>query len=108
MVDLWRHEAPSQFGLSREVYLVEQAARWGADQEILACGNYLKHCAAWEEEDVIEFYNCRRPKPSSSKKQALASFQKIKTLSQFYIPDAVNSLQPHIDTVFQALEQLND
>jgi hypothetical protein len=48
-----------------------RAAQWGADQELVACGNYLKQCAAWEEEDVIEFYNYRRPKPPSLKEQAL-------------------------------------
>ena len=48
------------------------AAQWGADQELLACGNYLKQCAAWEEEDVTEFYNYRRPRPLSLKEQALA------------------------------------
>lgn len=48
------------------------AAQWGADKELLACGNYLKQCAAWEEEDVVEFYNYRRPKPPSLKEQALA------------------------------------
>jgi hypothetical protein len=56
-----------------ESYIAEQAARWGADQELVACGNYLKQCAAWEEEDVIEFYNYRRPKPPSLKEQALAA-----------------------------------
>jgi hypothetical protein len=48
-----------------------RAAQWGADQELLACGNYLKQCAQWEEEDVTEFYNYRRPKPPSLKEQAL-------------------------------------
>jgi len=52
-------------------HLAARAAQWGADQELLACGNYLKQCAAWEEEDVIEFYNDRRPKPPSLKEQAL-------------------------------------
>jgi len=48
------------------------AAQWGADQELLACGNYLKQCAQWEEEDLTEFYNYRRPKPPSLKERALA------------------------------------
>jgi hypothetical protein len=53
--------------------IAARAAQWGADQELIACGNYLKQCAAWEEEDVIEFYNYRRPKPKplSLKEQAL-------------------------------------
>lgn len=55
-----------------------RAAQWGADQEILACGNYLKQCAAWEEEDVIEFYNYRRPKPPSLKALALEELEELK------------------------------
>jgi hypothetical protein len=46
-------------------YVATEAAQWGADQELLACGNYFKQCAAWEEEDVTEFYNYRRPRPLS-------------------------------------------
>jgi len=56
---------------STKYELAREAAQWGADQELVACGNYLKQCAAWEEEDVIEFYNYRRPKPPSLKEQAL-------------------------------------
>jgi hypothetical protein len=52
-------------------YVATEAAQWGADQELLACGNYLKQCAQWEEEDVTEFYNYRRPKPPSLRLQAL-------------------------------------
>jgi hypothetical protein len=55
--------------------LLIEAARWGADKELLACGNYLKQCAAWEEEDVIEFYNYRRPKSPSLKEQALMALE---------------------------------
>ena len=58
-------------------YVATEAAQWGADQELLACGNYLKQCAAWEEEDVTEFYNYRRPRPLSLKEQALAALNEI-------------------------------
>lgn len=58
--------------------LLIEAARYGADKELLACGNYLKQCAAWEEEDVIEFYNYRRPKPPSLKKRALEELEQLK------------------------------
>ena len=53
--------------------IATQAARWGADQEMLACGNYLEKCDAWEPEDVTELYNYRRPRPTppSLKEQAL-------------------------------------
>ncbi len=57
--------------------LLIEAVQYGADQELLACGNYLKQCAAWEEEDVIEFYNYRRPKPPSLKEQALEALDRM-------------------------------
>jgi hypothetical protein len=60
--------------VSREKLLdiATQAARWGADQELLACGNYLEKCAAWEPEDVTELYNYRRPRPKPPSLKALA------------------------------------
>jgi hypothetical protein len=83
-----------------ESYIATKAAQWGADQELLACGNYLKQCAQWEEEDVTEFYNYRRPKPPSLRLQALND------LNAAYNEDAID------DTTYcnirRALEALND
>ena len=79
--------------------LLIEATQWGADKELLACGNYLKQCAAWEEEDVIEFYNYRRPKPPSLKEQALKALNDISIAS--FEQDAAN-------TIRQALESLPD
>jgi hypothetical protein len=45
-----------------------QAARWGADQELEACCEYLTRCAAWEPwepEDIQEMRDLRRPEPPS-------------------------------------------
>jgi hypothetical protein len=81
--------------------LAARAAQWGADQELIACGNYLKQCAAWEEEDVIEFYNYRRPKPLSLKEQALAVLTQYMTGETILTNDSV-------DTIRRALEALND
>lgn len=81
-------------------YIATRAAQWGADQELLAAGKYLKQCAAWDEEDVIEFYNHRRPrpKPPSLKEQAL---KQLTESEQMLIvdPDGV---------IRRALEQLSD
>jgi hypothetical protein len=70
LVQQWDSEAVAA-KIPGQLYLATQAAQWAADQELLACGNYLKQCAQWEEEDVTEFYNYRRPKPPSLKEQAL-------------------------------------
>jgi hypothetical protein len=72
LVQQWYNECPEANEASLP-YVATQAARWGADQELLACGEYLERCAAWEEEDVTEMYNYRRPrpKPPSLKERAL-------------------------------------
>jgi len=84
-----------------ETAIATHAAQWGADQELLACGNYLKQCVAWEEEDVIEFYNYRRPKPSSLKEQALAQLSSVETDLRRH--GIINT-----DYIRRALEQLDD
>jgi hypothetical protein len=108
LVEEWGHDANlsgvpyNDEHWAYEQHIATRAAQWGADQELLACGNYLKQCAAWEEEDVIEFYNYRRPepKPYSLKEQALSD------LTHAYNADKID------DTTFEnlrrALEQLPD
>lgn len=84
-----------------ESYIAEQAAQWGADQELLATGNYLKQCADWEEEDVVELYNYRRPRPKSSFLKA----QALELLNKAENPDwDINDFT----IVRRALEQLPD
>ena len=70
----WLEGGPEdgEFGISKHV--ATQAARWGADQELEACCEYLTRCAAWEPwepEDIQEMRDLRRPKPPSLKQQAL-------------------------------------
>ena len=86
--------------------LLIEAARYGADQELLACGNYLKQCAAWEEEDVIEFYNYRRPKPPSLKEQALQALSEAVKMADDVPPEGICSGQA--DIIRRALEALPD
>jgi hypothetical protein len=95
LVEQWHSNSPLDRGLT----LATQAAQWGADQELLACGNYLKKCAQWEEEDVTEFYNYRRPKPPSLKEQALDLLDKAEDPS-WDIND--------FSIIRRALEQLPD
>jgi len=84
--------------------LATNAAQWGADQELLACGNYLKQCAQWEEEEVTEFYNYRRPRPPGLKKQALAVLEKEPEDSKELIVFDTDQ----VDIIRRALEQLDD
>jgi hypothetical protein len=96
----WHHSKIKHIEL--EPYIATQAAQWGADQELLACGNYLKQCAAWEEEDVTEFYNYRRPKPPSLKEQALQA------LTEADLGSTEADWSQRYDTIRRALEQLPD
>ena len=116
LVEQWRNlpeytdgrRKMSMVTLSREKLqdIATQAARWGADQELLACGKYLERCAAWEEEDVTEFYNYRRPRPPSLKERAL------KILEEEPESDDMKELivfdTAQVEIIRRALEQLND
>jgi hypothetical protein len=84
-------------------YFATKAARWGADQELLACGNYLKQCAAWEEEDVTEFYDYRRPRPLSLKELALESVKRFEKSGEFF-----SDQMRELEFIRKALEQLDD
>lgn len=84
-------------------HFASKAARWGADQELLACGNYLKHCAAWEQEDVTEFYNYRRPRPLSLRELALASVKRFEESGEFF-----SDQMRELEFIRKALEQLDD
>jgi hypothetical protein len=99
LVEQWYNECPEANEASLP-YVATQAARWGADQELLACGKYLERCAAWEEEDVTEMYNYRRPRPLSLKKQALAVIENS-SICDHLSPE-------HAGILRRAVEQLDD
>ena len=84
-------------------YVATEAAQWGADQELLACGNYLKQCAAWEEEDVTEFYNYRRPRPLSLKELALESVKRFEKSGEFF-----SDQMRELEFIRKALETIDD
>ena len=100
LVEQWIQQSTTTECTASQV--ATRAAQWGADQELVACGNYLKQCAAWEEEDVIEFYNYRRPKPPSLKEQALMALEDGNT-----VPGA-SLTSNEVDIIRRALEALDD
>lgn len=105
LVQQWANSSPIQHSdesWAYELFIAHQAARWGADQELEACCEYLTHCAAWEPEDVKEFCDLRRPKPPSLKQQAL------ETLRQIPIDPEAGVGSFDLDIIRRALEQLND
>ena len=59
-------------------YIATQSARWGADQELEACCEWMKqNCGRWELPAALRA--ARRPKPPSLKEQALAELEEIMT-----------------------------
>jgi hypothetical protein len=55
------------------------AARWGADQELEACKQYM-HDQDWFMSPTLrmsQLHNARRPKPPSLKEQALEALEHI-------------------------------
>jgi len=74
-----------------------QAARWGSDQELEACCEWLKLEGHEHEHEAL--IAARRPKPPSLKEQALLALNKL--------PPNRDCGVAH-DTIRRALEQLDD
>jgi len=73
LVEKWASESPIQANdenWSYELYIAHHAARWGADEELEACCEWL--CAVERWKSVVDNLRAaRRPKPPSLKEQAL-------------------------------------
>ena len=82
-------------------FIATQAARWGADQELEACCEWLRcqnlvtHCAL-----IPSLRAARRPRPPSLKEQALIE------LGDVYNRDKIDDVT--YDTILRALEALDD
>ena len=86
-----------------ELALATQAARWGADQELEACCEWLvsEGWFKYEHKVVEDLRAARRPKPPTLKEQALALINHDPA-NQPFLSDK------GIDTIRRALEQLDD
>jgi hypothetical protein len=74
-----------------------EVARWGADQELEACCEWLDRNNQWAQVDIDELRDARRPKPLSLKEQALGLLNE----------GPVNDLRDYeVDTIRRALEAL--
>ena len=80
-----------------------QAARWGADQELEACCEWLKRDSGWDAIDIKDLIEYRRPKPQSLKKQALGALSAIALGA-----DDTREFYQDIETIKAALEALPD
>ena len=59
-------------------HIANQAARWGADQELEACLKHLIRCG-FSDADIHLLRETRRPKPPSLRSQALAALFRLKS-----------------------------
>jgi hypothetical protein len=92
--DKWLDEAPNT---SVYDYLIDSAARWGSDQELDACCEWLMLNGYGTA--ISRLRAARRPKPPSLKKQALEALKKIEDNEATYLDSSI---------IHRALEQLDD
>jgi hypothetical protein len=99
LVKQWREQAPRcrDGGIAREDWLMTRAAQWGADQELVACCEWLEQKGF---AFVDEVRAARRPKPPSLKEQALAALNEIE--------DSYGGPSTQEILIRRALEQLDD
>jgi len=90
LVHQWINEATEPF------YVPTQAARWGADQELMACINWLYENGWGQAVDGLR--DARRPKPPSLKAQALCHLESF--------AGSIKTLGMDSDLIRRALESL--
>lgn len=86
------------------VEVARQAARWGSDQELDACCEWLRAQAF----DVlaIKLYISRRPKPK--KQKAMEALKRIDTLVRVGSLLNMDDFQNYFESIYEALEDLPD
>ena len=67
IAEIWHEGTPVQVAQS-DLHLTARAARWGADQELDACCDWMSECTVGCPN---ELRTARRPKPPSLKRVAL-------------------------------------
>ena len=89
--------------------MIEEVARWGADQELEACVQFLSTAQygdtfGWYslKEVAVDLRADRRPKPPSLKEQALDAWDRLKNEAW------CEEIDGDLDFVRRALEQLDD
>jgi len=90
-----------------ESYIAEQAARWGADQELEACCEWFVR--DWTDiETADNLRAARRPKPPSLKEEALALLDPSNTYGSMTQEDEYRISVAKAEIIRRALEQLDD
>ena len=90
-----------------ESYIAEQAAQWGADQELEACCDWLDRNNQWARVDIDELHDARRPKPPSAVAQAEALIERYED-GWCPSPAQWHVIREGLAEGRRALEQLDD
>ena len=109
LVEKWADASARTYG-ERETYvqheftLATKAARWGADQELEACCEWVSQwrCLVGGSRPEVGLRAARRPKPPSLKEQALEQLRRVNAVLQFQTTGGETS------AIRRALEALND
>jgi len=74
LLSYWEEEINYGYAPNRIEEMLTEASRWGADQELYACCEWLQDSDS--DVDTYKLRNARRSKPPSLKEQALAALEK--------------------------------
>ncbi|NBT52972.1 MAG: hypothetical protein EBT12_15730 [Marivivens sp.] len=112
----WREQAPRyrDGGVGRELWLIDRASQWGADQELEACRMEIIDGAGLlfigETSDRVELAddlrNARRPKPPNLKDLALSELETI--LNELHRANGSILTASAIRRALKRLKQLED
>jgi hypothetical protein len=102
-ITCWRalYRETYQGDLSETEYIANEAARWGADQELEACCEWIPKYLPW---DVDQLRAARRPKRPSLKEQA----QRILVENGTTLDGQMELDPDDIAILRRALENVND
>jgi hypothetical protein len=97
VVEWWNKCTATSDNLIRQFAI--QAARWGADQELEACCEWVRDSDGYDA--ALGLRADRRPKPPSLREQALGALYAIATGA-----DDTREFHQDLETIKQALESL--
>jgi hypothetical protein len=85
LVQQWCDEDPGGFEMFDR--LATKAARWGADQELEACVEWLEDADLDDSQKVswVNLRAARRPKPPTLKEQALDALREAESTGCLYV-----------------------
>jgi hypothetical protein len=103
--DRWHSAKDNDFDVV--LFVAIEAARWGADQELEACCEWLREQLGEDRWEIpVCLRTARRPKPPSLKEQALQAAQRFYANGHEDCND--EELKDDFDIIRRALESLPD